>query len=452
MERTQPPPSRALPTRLLALFLLMMLVADPYPSRAYSVLSHQEVVDLAWKDHIAPLLMQRFPQTTPEALTEAHAYAYGGCIIQDIGYYPFGSHYFSDLLHYVRTGDFVNNLIDDATDVNELAFALGALAHYSADTNGHPAVNHATAAEYPKLQQKFGNSVTYDEDPVAHLQTEFGFDVVEVVHNRYAPQDYHNFIGFQVSTQLIERAFRDTYGFEVNQVLTHEDLAIGTYRKTVSSLLPKMTNVAVVKFGKQVEKDNPGYDARKMRYRISKSEYEKNWGTTYQEPKKSARMMAFFIDLMPKIGPLKGLKLRMPSADSQQAFLHSMNETVDHYNAYLDQLRKQPVGRAQLDLPDRDLDTGVLTAPGEYKLADFTYSRLLAQVVKHPDTSIPPSLHDRLLAFYQVGEKNYVAQDDPRLWQETQQNLQLLQHAKLDQLKVSDQSTATQRPDQPIAK
>jgi Zinc dependent phospholipase C len=400
-----------------------------------------------------PLLLLRYPGTTPEALTEAHAYAYGGCILQDIGYYPFGNHFFSDLLHYVRTGDFVENMIKDSTDVNEFAFALGALAHYTSDTYGHPAVNQATAAEYPKLRNKFGRVVTYGQDPTAHLQTEFGFDVVEVVHNRYAPEAYKGFIGFQVSKPLLERAFRDTYGFEVKQVLTHEDLAIGTYRKTVSTLLPKMTKVAAVKFGSQVEKDNPGFDSRKMRYRMSRAEYEKSWGNTYQKPGVGSRIFAFFIGILPKIGPLKALKLRLPDADSQQSFLHSMNDTVDHYNAFLTDLRQQVASHSDLDLrlPDRDLDTGLLTAQGEYKLADYAHSKLLAEIAKHPETPIPISLRDRMTEFYHAGAKNYVAQK-PQVWQETQQNLQRLQNAKLDDPQASDRPTVTEQPDIHMAK
>ena len=431
--------------RITSVFLTILLAVSPFNAHAYSVLSHEEVVDLAWKDHIVPLLLWRFPKTTPEGLTQAHAYAYGGCIIQDIGYYPHGSHYFSDLLHYVRTGDFVENLINDASDVNELAFALGALAHYNADTYGHPAVNKATANEYPKLRDKYGNEVTYDEDPVAHLQTEFGFDVVEVVHNRYAPEAYHNFIGFEVSKPLLERAFRETYGFEVKQILTKEDRAIGTYRKTVSGLIPKMTEVAVIQYRKQVPIDNTSFDAKKLRYRISNAEFEKSWGNDYEKPRFSSRVLSAIIRILPKIGPLKALSLKMPSPDTQQEFLQSMNSTVDHYNQSLTQLRSQSTNHSNIDLPDRDLDTGQLTASGEYKLADFTYSRLLATIVETPDTSIPPALRTRLLDFYAQGKKNYV-EENPKEWQKTEQNLNLLRNAKLDQLKISDQQSETQQP------
>src|ERR1700723_89858 len=124
--------------RLKAISLaLILLFLDPANSDAYSVLSHEAVVDSAWDDAIKPLLLKRFPDSTPEELKEAHSYAYGGSVIQDLGYYPFGSHFFSDLVHYVRTGDFVQALMRDSSNLDEYAFALGALAHYAADNEGH---------------------------------------------------------------------------------------------------------------------------------------------------------------------------------------------------------------------------------------------------------------------------------------------------------------------------
>src|SRR5579863_10201350 len=184
------------------------------PSSAYSVLTHEEIVDLAWADEIRPLLLKRYPGLSEDQIKEAHAYAYGGAVIQDLGYYPFGSKEFSNLVHYVRSGDFVCELLIESQDANEYAFALGALAHYASDIAGHPAVNQAVAIEYPKLRAKFGKSVKYAQNKTAHLKTEFGFDMVQVAKNRYASQQYHDFIGFQVSKSLIERVFPVVYGME----------------------------------------------------------------------------------------------------------------------------------------------------------------------------------------------------------------------------------------------
>src|SRR5579859_8215563 len=191
-----------------ALCILALLAGIPAPSAAYSVLTHEEVVDLLWKDDIQPLLLKRFPNATPEDLKKAHAFAYGGSLVQDMGYYPFGNKYFSDLTHYVRSGDFIINLMNESSDLNEYAFALGALAHYSADNLGHPTVNRSVALQYPKLHTKFGDQVTYEDDPKAHIRIEFGFDMAQVAKNRYTSDRYHDFIGFEVAKPVLERADR----------------------------------------------------------------------------------------------------------------------------------------------------------------------------------------------------------------------------------------------------
>src|SRR5258708_6258814 len=206
---------RLRPLLAVTISIWLFIVAAAPPAFAYSVLTHEQIVDLAWDQQLKPLLLERYPNTTPEQLIEAHAYAYGGCVIQDMGYYPFGNKHFSDLVHYVRSGDFVVNMLKGAQDANEYAFALGALAHYASDIAGHPYVNQAVAMDYPKLRAKFGDRVTYEENPTAHIRTEFGFDVAQVAKGRYAPQSYHDFIGFKVSKPALERAFLETYGTEL---------------------------------------------------------------------------------------------------------------------------------------------------------------------------------------------------------------------------------------------
>ncbi|MFL6429591.1 MAG: zinc dependent phospholipase C family protein [Acidobacteriaceae bacterium] len=375
----------------LALALILLLVVPPPPARAYSVLSHEQVVDLSWKSHIVPLLQRRYPGITPDQIKEAHAYAYGGAIIQDLGYYPFGNKLFSDMTHYIRTGDFVSNLIRDAQNPNEFAFALGALAHYTSDTLGHPAVNRATASEYPNLSRRYGTAVLYDEAPRQHLQTEFGFDVLEVVQQRYAPEAFHDFIGFQVAKPVVERAFLDTYGVPLNQVLTKEDLAIGTYRRTVSTLLPKMTQVAVTDYGEKMKKADPTFVPKKLTYRLSKADYQRRWGNSYRRPGFGTRVLALMLKLIPKIGPLKDLSLRVPSADAQKNFLSGMDRVVDRYSHYLDTLKAEPADRPSLKLASLDLDTGKPTGPAEYGLADQTYARYLALLVKPRRPAPPPT-------------------------------------------------------------
>jgi len=232
--------------RKIAIVAAMVAVlCSPRQASAYSVLAHEANIDALWDTTIAPMLQARFPEATAAEIVEARAYAYGGCVIQDLGYYPFGSHVFSNLLHYVRTGDFVHALISDALDIDEYAFALGALGHYAADNSGHPmAVNRAVPLMYPKLRAEFGDAVTYAQAPKNHVLVEFSFDVVQVAAGAYAPAAYHSYIGFKVAKPALERAFRATYGIEMSDFFLSEDLAIATYRHAVGTTIPEMTKVA----------------------------------------------------------------------------------------------------------------------------------------------------------------------------------------------------------------
>jgi Zinc dependent phospholipase C len=270
---------RLLSIRALALLLVVLICRAN--SSAYSVLTHEEIIDLLWTDKIQPLLLKRYPGLTDDQIKEAHAYAYGGAVIQDLGYYPFGNREFSDLVHYVRSGDFVGELLLESQDVDEYAFALGALSHYASDIAGHPAVNRAVAIQYPNLRARFGQSVRYAQDKTAHLKTEFGFDTLQVAKNRYASQQYHDFIGFQVSKSLLERAFPVMYGVELKDVLTHEDMAVGSYRFAVNELIPQMTRVALQTHKKELMRETPNFAKKKFLYRLSRSDYERQWGKDY---------------------------------------------------------------------------------------------------------------------------------------------------------------------------
>src|SRR5215472_10328051 len=268
----------------------------------YSVLTHEAIIDAAWKDSIEPLLLTRFPCATQEELVEAHAYAYGGAIIQDLGYYPFGSRFFSDLTHYVRSGDFVLALIEESTNLNEYAFALGALSHYAADASGHElATNRAVAILYPGLAVKYGLFVTYQANPSAHMKVEYGFDVDQVAEGNYAPKSYHDFIGFEVSEPVLERAFARTYSLELSSVFFSVDLVIGSYRHATSTVIPNMTKVAWHLKKNEIQNSHPSETKKQFIYNMSKSEYRKDWGDKYEKPGFSARLKAMFLRVVPKI-------------------------------------------------------------------------------------------------------------------------------------------------------
>jgi len=395
-----------------ALALVLVLLMSGGGSFAYSVLTHEEIVDLLWSDEIRPLLLKRFPDLSDDQLKEAHAYAYGGAVIQDLGYYPFGSAEFSDLVHYVRSGDFVRELLLESQDADEYAFAIGALAHYVSDIDGHPAVNQAVAIQYPKLRAKYGSSVRYAQDRTAHLKTEFGFDMVQVAKNRYASQQYHDFIGFQVSKPLLERVFPVVYGVELKDVLAHEDLAVGSYRFAVSRMIPEMTQVALQTHKKDLMRETPDFSKRKFLYRLSRSDYEKDWGKDYTKPGLRTRLLSTLLRFMPKIGPFKALAFNNPTAQTEDMYFKSINTTVDHYRNYLEQVRA-----GTLALPNRDLDSGKATKAAEYSLTDDTYAKLLAQLTVRKFNLTTPALRDDILLFYSDLSAPIETKKDTAQWQ-----------------------------------
>ncbi len=401
--------------------VLAMLLACSHRASAYSVLTHEEIVDLLWTERLRPLLLSRYPGLSDDQIKEAHAYAYGGAVIQDLGYYPFGAVEFSNLVHYVRSGDFVHELILESQTADEFAFALGALAHYTSDITGHPAVNQAVAIQYPKLRSKFGDSVTFANDRTAHLKTEFGFDMVQVARNRYASQQYHDFIGFQVSKPLLERVFPVVYGVELKDVLTHEDLAIGSYRFAISRMIPEMTKVALRTHRKDLMRETPNFAKRKFLYRLSRSGYEKEWGKDYAKAGFGTRALAVLFRYMPKIGPFKALAFNNPTPRTEDLYFKSINTTVDEYRVFLDQVRGN-----SLQLANCDFDSGKATKAAEYSLTDETYAKLLAQLASRKFDQTTPRLRDDILHFYSDLSAPIETKKDDVRWQSVLADLEQL--------------------------
>jgi hypothetical protein len=394
----------------------------------YSILTHEEIVDLLWADSIKPMLLQKYPGATEDDLRKAHAYAYGGCLIQDMGYYPFGNKLFSDLVHYVRSGDFVKALLDEATDINEYAFALGGLAHYTADIVGHPAVNAAVSMEFPKLRAKYGPSVTYAQDTKAHIRTEFGFDVVQVAKQRYTSDSYHDFIGFEVARPVLARAFLKTYGVKLDDIFKNLDLSIGTFRWSVSRVIPQMTRVALLTKKDEMVKENPSFAKQKFLYNVKRSDYEKQWGKKYQKPGFGAKIMAVIFKIIPKVGPFKAIAFKMPNPDTETLYFKSVNTTLDQYRGYVTDLKS-----GTLNLENKDFDTGKLTQPGEYKLTDEAYAKLLDKLTQAKFASTPEDLRKNILAFYQDPSAPNFSKKKREQWNKTLQELEQLKTANATQ-------------------
>jgi hypothetical protein len=401
--------------------MLIALLMIGSSSHAYSVLTHEQIIDLLWNDQMRPLLLAKYPGLTDDQIREAHSYAYGGAVIQDLGYYPFGNAEFSDLVHYVRSGDFVIELIRESQNADEYAFALGALSHYVSDISGHPAVNQAVAIAYPKLRAKFGKYVLYAQDHSAHIRTEFGFDMAQVARERYAPEQYHDFIGFNVSKELLERVFPVVYGLQLQDVLAHEDLAIGSFRYSVSTLIPRMTEVALRTHKSDIMRETPNFAKQKFLYRLKRADYEKQWGKNYQKPGFGVRFLSVLFRFLPKVGPLKALDFNIPTPQTETMYFESINLTVDKCGTYLQAERNN-----SLQLPDEDLDSGNPTAAAEYSLADDTYAKLLSQLADKKFDQTTVDLQKNILAFYADPSAPIETRKDPARWQAVQKNIDQL--------------------------
>jgi hypothetical protein len=429
LQRTTHDSGKSWARRALAvLFAVLLALSSPQQGAAYAVLSHQAIIDAAWETHIKPLLLKRYPRATEEELGEAQAYTYGGAIIQDMGYYPYGSHFFSDLTHYVRSGDFVQALLRDAKDLDEYAFALGALAHYAADNDGHRiGTNRAVPILYPKLRKKFGDSVSYEQDPLAHLKTEFGFDVLEVARERYAPDSYHDYIGFEVSQESLDQAFRETYGLELKDVLLDENKALSSYRHDVSKLIPEATRVAWSLKKDEIKDDLPDMTKKRFLYNLSRSNYEREWGRDYHKPNFRERFLAFLYKLLPKFGPLLVLQFKTPTPQTEQMFEASFNATLSRYRKLLTE-----EGEGRADLQNYNFDVGENTGPGKYGLNDDAHAKLLDRLAEGKFSGVSAELRDELLRFFAEPGAPYATKRNLKAWAKVQ--------AELEQLKASPQT------------
>jgi hypothetical protein len=401
------------------LLILLILIITTGTAKAYSILSHEALVDASWENHIKPLLLAKYPNTTKEEMHVAHAYAYGGCLMPDIGYAPFGSAYFTNLSHYVRSGDFVENLIDEAQNVNEYAFALGTMCHYMADKYGHSlGTNKIVPLEYPKLKKKYGKVVTYEESHETHSKVEISFDVLQLARGNYASEAYHDFIGFEVSTPVLERAFLRTYGNDLHDVFGNLPFAISTFRWTVRNLMPTVTRAAWKTKKDDIKKLRPGIDSHRFHYHMSKKKYYTEFGSDHQKPGFTAGILAFIIKILPKVGPLKALQFKVMSPQGEKLFIASFDTVLVHYNSALARLHYEKV-----ELQDVNYDTGHPTTLGEYELADKTYCDLLKNLNKTKLLNLTTPLKQNILSFFGNADTTMLAQKYPADWKKAAEAL-----------------------------
>ena len=388
-------------------------------SHAYSILTHEALIDVNWEKIMLPLLKQKYPGSTEAELKESHAYAYGGSVIPDMGYFPRGSELFTNLIHYVRSGDFVLALLQDAQNLNEYAFALGVLSHYNADKYGHSiGINPGVPLTYPKVEKKFGDIVTYGEDPVSHIRMEFSYDVLQTARGNYAPDAYHDFIGFKVARPLLEKSFLRTYGININDLFNNLGRTIGTFRWVVKDLFPVITRAAWASKKGEISKATPGITSRKFIYTMHRKNYNRDFVSKDERPPSFANVWSLLFRIAPKIGPLKVLKFKAPGTVAEKLFIQSFDTTVMFYTYCISKLRS-----GSLVINNINFDTGLDTAPGEYKIADKTYAELLAELKSKQFNWVTVFLQQDILSFYREYKPVTNTKKAKREWQETKQSL-----------------------------
>jgi Zinc dependent phospholipase C len=423
-------------TRAFCSALLLFLALVCRPAGAYSILTHEQLIDLTWQSSIAPLLRSRYPGITPEELEKARSYAYAGCVIQDIGYYPFGDVFLSDLTHYVRSGDFVVHLFRDARNANQLAFAIGALSHYIGDNIGHSqATNRAVPVEFPKLAAKYGPVVSFGEDEHAHVQTEFAFDINEIAHRRFAPLRYLRKVGLNVPTQQLATAFYETYGLSEDfSKARSRRINVGGFRFAVRSFLPRIAYAVTLLHRSRMPVDSGSPEMQKLESEVARVASDNNWDQYRKKAGIGTYALAGFIYIVPKIGPLKLVAIKGPNSSTEEEYVRSVNQSTDALNSALSRF-----GKPQQTLPNRDLDTGAPVRPGSYRLTDETYAKLLHRLVAVPDHTVPPGLKADILNYYADPNAPISTKKKPQKWAQVQTELKTLQA-----MPVSDQPIATE--------
>ncbi len=407
---------------LRPLLVLLALFLFPRSATPYSVQTHEEIIDLAWKQSIRPILLKHYPNLTPAQIDEAHAYAYGGSAIQDAGYYPSGNAFFSNLTHYVRSGDFILNLLRNAQNADDLAFAIGALSHYIGDNFGHGyAVNHAVPIEFPNLHKKYGDTVNYAQGPHPHVQTEFAFDINQLSKGHFAPAGYLKHVGLEVPGPLLRTAFYETYGLNLTGTIGHHERVVRVYRNSVRSFIPNIA-AAETLLHKKFPDDVPSDDFNQIRTELLQAAAEDNWKAYSRKPGFGMHMYAGLIFILPKFGPLAMLKIKGPTPQTEEMYVHSLARTMQAFRRAL-----ADYDNIGLYVANRDLDTGEVVKPGGYSLTDQTYAMLLDALVTqsnaNPTQIIPQALQQDILAYYANPNSPITTKQNPQQWSKVQSQL-----------------------------
>ena len=193
---------------------------------------------------------------------------------------------------------------------------------------------------------------------------------------------------------------RETYALDLDDLLMSVNLAIGTYRKAVSTTIPELTRMAWRDHRAEIEQRSPGITEQAFVYTLPAEDYDRDFGTEYRKPGFFARLLSVLLKIVPKVGPFRPLAFEPLSAEVARLFLESTEAARERYRAAL-----RAVRRPDFDLPDTDFDTGAAPAAGRNRLADKTYADLLHTLAKRKFADVPEPLGRHLKAFFDAEDR-----------------------------------------------
>ncbi len=297
----------------------------------------------------------------------------------------------------------IKSLLNNAENLNQFAFAIGFLSHYYADNFGHPmATNKSVPLVYEKMKRKFGNNVTYADNKIYHMRMEFAFDVLEIAKGNYASPQYHAIIGFKVDTALLSKAFSETYGLSINKVFkNHLSATVEFFRFTIANIIPEITKSGWAAKKAAIAKKDSSTVSKNFHYKMRIRDYNKDFGKGYNRPGTFPTILSFLFKIFPKVGPLRALKFKAPTTESEKLFDKSFDTILFHYKHTI-----TPLVPSENHLKNVDFDTGRPTQHCEYPIADQTYIKWMQKLEKNDTEQIDPQIKTNITTYFNFHPAN----------------------------------------------
>jgi hypothetical protein len=311
------------------------------------------------------------------------------------------------------------------------------------------------------MRAKYGREVSYAEGEHQHVQTEFAFDIDEIAHHRMAPVRFLRHIGLKVPVKQLAVAYYQTYGVSDEFSPRQRRFNVREYRFVVHSFIPRVA-YAITLLRRRHEPAEPETpDAAEIDREVAVVSTENDWQKYGRHAGIGTYMLAGFLFILPKFGPLKLIDVKGPTPATETEYLHSVEVSSAILHRMLARFTPSetahtstapacdPVSTNQSPqaipaimtagpnslllscdprhpLPNRDLDTGRVVQPGGYSLTDSTYANLLHHLTRQPAQPIPPGIKQDIQAYYANPNAPITTKQNPAQWAQVQADLAIL--------------------------